>query len=100
MNHPHQDVWGKVYFPLQLTVTLSPREGRRGGDFVFTDEASGRRACHHEIPTDEGDGVVFCTRERLVPFGDGYALQGVRHGMAPLLEGERYALGVPFHDYK
>lgn len=105
VNHLHQDVWGKVYFPLQLAITLSARgqshrEGFRGGAFVFADEASGRKSRRAEIPTDRGDGVLFCTRERLVPFGTTYALQGVRHGMAPLFEGERYVLGVPFHDYK
>lgn len=112
VNELHQDVWGRIYFPLQLAVTLSLRDGQEGfppkgpggafsgGAFVLADDSTGRRARRLEIATSRGDGVIFCTRERLVRFAGGYACQAVRHGMARLTAGERYVLGVPFHDYK
>lgn len=104
VNALHQDVWGEIYFPLQLAVTLSPRaaeggNGFSGGAFVLADDGAGRKARRLEIATSLGDAVVFCTRERLVRIGKTYAYQPVLHGMAPLEQGERYVLGIPFHDY-
>ena len=105
VNHLHQDVWGRVVFPLQLAVTLSARrrenaDGFVGGEFVFADDIAGRNAEKWEVPTDEGDAVLFCTRDRLVRVAGSFALQPVLHGMAELTAGERYVLGVPFHSYK
>ncbi len=105
VNHLHRDVWGRMVFPFQLAITLSPRardaiDGFTGGAFVLADETPGRHASRSEIITDQGDGVLFCTRDRLLRVGASYALQPVAHGMAPLTAGERYVLGCPFHDYK
>ena len=47
-----------------------------------------------------GDAVLFCTRNRLVPVGGLYGLQPVKHGMTPITSGMRFALGVPFHEYR
>ena len=104
-NALHQDVWGRVYFPFQMAVTLSPRardgrDGFEGGELVLADGAGDRKSQQLKVPTTQGDAVVFCTRERLTRFGDTYALHGVRHGMAPLTRGERYVVGIPFHNYK
>lgn len=99
-NRLHQDVWGRVYFPFQLAVTLSARdESFQGGAFVM-EEGVGRQARRIEVPTSQGDAVIFCTRERLVPFGQAWAVRSVRHGMGPLTAGERYVVGIPFHSYK
>ena len=105
VNHLHRDVWGRMVFPFQLAITLSPRSrddrnGFTGGAFILADETPGRHASRSEIITDQGDGVLFCTRDRLRRVGGSYALQPVSHGMAPLTAGERYVLGCPFHDYK
>ncbi|MAG35667.1 MAG: hypothetical protein CL878_05405 [Dehalococcoidia bacterium] len=100
VNHLHRDVWGRVAFPLQLAVTRSPRAAIEGGHFVLTDEGPGRRARRRELATDLGDGVLFATRHRLVRIGGAWGLQSVAHGMSSLVQGERYVLGCPFHDYK
>ena len=100
VNELHRDVWGELTFPLQLAVTLSGRDGISGGEFVLADQGPGKGAQRHEIATARGDGILFCTRDRLVRHGEGHALQGVVHGMAPLSTGERYVLGCPFHDYR
>ena len=54
------------------------------------------RAC---IDTGAGDGVVFCTRERLVTLAGTGGMQPVRHGVRGVRAQERFALGVPFHNY-
>ena len=100
-NELHQDIWGKVYFPFQLAITLSERGpgGFTGGEFIVAEEGSRRKAKRAVVETDLGDGVLFCARHRLVKIGQLQALAGVRHGLAALTSGERYCLGVPFHDY-
>ena len=91
VNHPHRDVYGRVWFPFQALVMLS-RRGRdfAGGEFFVEDEASRRRQI---APVSEGDVVLFATRER-IRNGSRVA---VRHGMQPVTRGKRYALGVVFH---
>jgi hypothetical protein len=107
-NALHRDVRGVVFFPIQMAVVLSPRadpndadtEGFRGGEFLFCDSAQGRKARRQEVALDQGDAVLFCTRDRLVRTGGIVGLQPVRHGAAPITAGTRFVLGVPFHDYR
>jgi uncharacterized protein len=107
-NAPHRDLRGPVFFPVQMAVVLCPRAdptgpgsaGFRGGDFVFADVPAGRKARRREVPAGLGDGVLFCTRDRLVRVGGAYGLQPVKHGVTRITAGTRYVLGVPFHEYR
>jgi uncharacterized protein len=101
-NALHQDIRGEVFFPIQLVVVLSPRassaedvEGFSGGDFLLCDD----RECH-VIPAGLGDAVLFCTSARLVRLATGYALQPVKHGMSRIESGRRFAVGIPFHEFR
>jgi hypothetical protein len=104
VNHLHRDVWGRLAFPVQLAVTLSPlgrdHGGFEGGAFILADEAAGRSAVRREIVCDRGDAVIFCTRDRPIRIGTAHARQPVFHGTTPITAGERYVLGCPFHEYK
>jgi Tfp pilus assembly protein PilF len=104
-NALHRDLRGRVFFPIQLAVVLSPRadqaaDGFEGGAFLFCDVPEGPRSRRREVPAGLGDAVLFCTRDRLVRIGGAYGLQPVKHGMAPLTAGSRTALGIPFHEYR
>jgi hypothetical protein len=104
-NALHRDLRGRVFFPIQLAVVLSPRldqapDGFQGGEFLFCDVPEGPKARRREVAAGWGDAVLFCTRDRLVPIGGAYGLQPVKHGMAPLTVGSRTVLGVPFHEYR
>jgi len=104
-NALHRDLRGRVFFPIQLAVVLSPRadqapDGFAGGAFLFCDAPEGPKSRRREVAAGLGDAVLFCTRDRLVRVGGAYGLQGVKHGMAPLTAGSRTALGVPFHEYR
>ena len=100
-NALHRDLAGEVWFPFQLAVTLGPASSASGdgGALALSDEGPGRRKRRHVVDTAVGDGVVFATRDRLVRVGGVVGLQPVRHGVTRLAR-ERYALGVPFHDYR
>lgn len=50
------------------------------------------------IPTEIGDAVIFCTRDRLTPIAGLYGRQPVLHGVQEV-RAERFAIGIPFHDY-
>jgi hypothetical protein len=102
-NAPHRDLRGRVFFPIQLAVVLSPRAdqapgGFEGGEFLLCDE--GPKARRRQFPAGLGDALLFCTRDRLVPIGGAYGLQPVRHGVTEITAGERVVLGVPFHEYR
>ena len=108
-NALHRDLRGRVFFPIQLAVVLSPRrapggeqeaDGFEGGEFLLCDVPEGPKARRREVTAGLGDGVLFCTRDRLVRVGGAYGLQPVKHGVAPIRAGTRVVLGVPFHEYR
>jgi hypothetical protein len=104
-NALHRDLRGRVFFPVQLAVVLSPRadqdaDGFQGGAFLFCDVPEGPKARRREVLAGLGDAILFCTRDRLVRVGGAYGLQPVKHGVAPITAGTRVVLGVPFHEYR
>lgn len=99
-NGLHRDIAGRLFFPFQLAVTLGPGSARRneGGNLVLADVRPGKRPHRREIATDVGDGVVFCVQDRLRAVAGIWGLQPVLHGVTPVAA-ERFALGMPFHDF-
>ena len=57
------------------------------------------RECH-AITAGLGDAILFCTCGRLVRLGAGYGLQPVKHGMSRIESGNRFAIGIPFHEFR
>lgn len=100
-NAPHRDVYGSVYFPLQLVVTLGPGSSDEGGggELVLVDERPGRLRARR-MPTSVGDAVLFATRERPVMIAGILGLQSVLHGVAEVRAPERFAVGIPFHEFR
>jgi hypothetical protein len=107
-NALHRDLRGAVYFPIQMAVVLSaladPTDpasaGFQGGEFLLCDVPEGRKSRRREFAAGLGDALLFCTRDRLVLVGGIYGLQPVKHGAAPIIAGERFVLGMPFHEYR
>jgi uncharacterized protein len=107
-NALHRDLRGEVFFPIQMAVLLSPRcdqgdacpDAFQGGEFLLCDVPEGRKSRRQEVSLGMGDAVLFCTRDRLARVGRVYGLQPVKHGVARVAAGTRYALGAPFHEYR
>ncbi len=107
-NALHRDLRGAVFFPIQMATVLSRRadpadpesDGFRGGDFLLCDVPERAKSRRRSVPAGQGDTVLFCTRDRIVTIGGGYGLQPVKHGVAEITAGERFVLGVPFHEYR
>jgi hypothetical protein len=98
-NCLHQDLYGDVVFPLQLTCFLSRRGvDYEGGDFLLVEQRPRAQSRGEAIATEQGEIVVFTTRHRPVEGARGVYRAAMRHGVSRLTRGLRYTLGVIFHD--
>lgn len=98
-NCLHQDRYGEFSFPLQMAVLLSkPEQDFLGGEFVLTEQRPRRQSRVCVVPLHQGDAVVFPVAHRPVKGARGYYRVNMRHGVSTLLQGERYTLGIIFHD--
>jgi hypothetical protein len=100
-NCLHQDIYGEVVFPLQLTCFLSRRGADyEGGDFLLVEQRPRAQSRGEAIATEQGEIVVFTTRHRPVEGTRGVYRAAMRHGVSRITRGLRYTLGVIFHDAK
>jgi hypothetical protein len=98
-NCLHQDLYGDVVFPLQLTCFLSRRGADyEGGDFLLVEQRPRAQSRGEAIATEQGEILIFPTRHRPVQGARGWYRAAVRHGVSRVLRGTRYTLGVIFHD--
>jgi hypothetical protein len=100
-NCLHQDLYGDIAFPLQMTCFLSRRErDYTGGEFLLVEQRPRAQSKGEAIATEQGEIVIFTTRYRPMRGGRGYYRANVRHGVSRLTSGTRYTLGIIFHDAK
>jgi hypothetical protein len=100
-NCLHQDLYGQTVFPLQLAVLLSkPETDFTGGEFVLTEQRPRMQSRAQVVPLQQGDAVVFAVHHRPVQGKRGAYRVNMRHGVSTLRSGQRYTLGVIFHDAK
>jgi hypothetical protein len=100
-NCLHQDLYGDVVFPLQLTCFLSRRgTDYTGGDFLLVEQRPRAQSRGESIATEQGEILIFATRHRPVEGTRGVFRCAMRHGVSRLTSGSRYTLGVIFHDAK
>jgi uncharacterized protein len=100
-NCLHQDLYGEWVFPLQLTVLLSqPGKDFSGGEFVMTEQRPRMQSRPEVVPLGLGDAVIFAVSHRPVQGTRGTYRVNLRHGVSRLHSGQRYTLGVIFHDAK
>lgn len=100
-NRLHQDLYGALVFPLQLTVLLSnPENDFTGGEFILTEQQPRTQSRPYVAPLGQGDAVIFTVRQRPVRSARGFARVNMRHGVSEIRSGNRHALGIIFHDAK
>jgi uncharacterized protein len=98
-NCLHQDLYGEVVFPFQVVVCLSrPVEEFEGGELLLVEQRPRAQSMGQVIHLEQGEGSVITTRYRPVKGSRGFYRANVKHGVSPLLRGERFALGIIFHD--
>ena len=98
-NCLHQDLYGEHVFPLQVAFLLSqPGHDFTGGEFVLTEQRPRMQSRVEVVPLRRGDGVVFPVRQRPVRGSRGAYRVTLRHGVSRVRGGDRYTLGIIFHD--
>ena len=98
-NRLHQDLYGAVAFPLQVTCLLSrPVHDFSGGEFLLVEQRARMQSRGEAVALRAGEGIVFATRERPVASARGFSTAHMRHGVSRVHAGERTTLGLIFHD--
>jgi uncharacterized protein len=98
-NRLHQDLYGPLVFPLQLTVLLSdPGEDFDGGEFLLVEQRARMQSRGEVVPLQQGEAVIFPVHHRPGAGARGFFRTTMRHGVSRIRRGERYTLGIIFHD--
>lgn len=98
-NALHRDLYGELVFPLQVVINLSdPAADYTGGEFLLVEQRPRAQSRGVAVQLPHGHGYVFTTRDRPVRSTRGWSTAPVRHGVSPIRSGERFTLGLIFHD--
>jgi hypothetical protein len=98
-NALHRDLYGELVFPLQVVVNLSSAGvDHAGGEFLLVEQRPRAQSRGTATLIPQGHGLVFTTRDRPVPSARGWSAAPVRHGVSAIRSGQRFALGLVFHD--
>jgi hypothetical protein len=98
-NCLHQDLYGDLAFPLQVTILLSePGSDFTGGEFVITEQRPRVQSRAEVVPLRQGDAVIFAVHHRPVQGARGDYRVNLRHGVSRIRSGRRHTAGIIFHD--
>lgn len=98
-NTLHQDLYGDIYFPLQTVLFLSePDKDFTGGEFVLTQQTPRAQSKAIVLKPKKGDMLIFTTNFKPEKGTRGYYRVNMKHGVSEIHSGQRYTLGIIFHD--
>ncbi len=98
-NCLHQDLYGKIAFPLQVACVLSRQnEDFSGGEFLLAEQRPRMQTRGEAVAPPQGAFLIFPNRYRPVRGTRGDYRVNLRHGVSRLRSGTRYCLGLIFHD--
>jgi hypothetical protein len=98
-NCLHRDLYGERVFPLQVAVLLSvPGRDFTGGEFMLVEQRPRMQSRGEVVPLGQGDAVIFAVNERPTRGVRGWHRTAMRHGVSSVRAGQRFTLGLIFHD--
>ncbi|WP_270088967.1 2OG-Fe(II) oxygenase [Sphingobacterium sp. SYP-B4668] len=98
-NTLHQDLYGDVYFPIQIVLMLTePDQDFTGGELVLTQQIPRAQSKAIVLTPKKGDVLIFTTNFKPEKGIKGYYRVNMKHGVSEVKTGERYTLGIIFHD--
>ncbi len=98
-NCLHQDLYGPIVFPFQVIVALSePGREYSGGELLLVEQRPRAQSAGRALRLAQGEAVAITTRYRPARGARGVLRTTIRHGVSPVLGGERFTLGLVFHD--
>jgi uncharacterized protein len=100
-NCLHQDLYGAIVFPFQITFFLNQHgTDFDGGEFVLAEQRPRKQSRIEVLAPNRGDGVIFSVHHRPMLGARSYYRANLRHGVSTIHSGKRYTLGIIFHDAK
>ncbi len=99
-NCLHEDNYGEIAFPFQMTIFLSARRDYEGGEFVLVEQRPRAQSKAIVLQPEIGDALIIPNRYRPNAGKNGFYRTTFRHGVSAIRRGERFALGIIFHDAK
>lgn len=98
-NTLHQDLYGDIYFPMQLVLFLDePGKDYDGGEFVLIEQRPRAQSKAIVLKPGKGSILIFTTNFRPVKGAKGYYRVNMKHGVSEVTSGRRHTLGIIFHD--
>jgi hypothetical protein len=98
-NALHRDVFGDMFFPLQVVIGLNaPGTDFTGGEFLMTEQRPRAQSRGYATTLPQGHALIFTTRDRPVQTKRGWSNAPMRHGVSTVRSGHRHTLGLVFHD--
>jgi uncharacterized protein len=98
-NCLHRDLYGATVFPIQVAFLLSrPLVEFEGGEFVIVEHRPRMQSRAEVVSLGQGEGVIFAVSQRPVRGTRGDFRVSLRHGVSRIKAGNRYTLGIIFHD--
>ncbi len=98
-NRLHRDLYGDLSFPIQATAMLSrPGKDFAGGQFLLVENRPRQQAIGTAVDIPQGCFILFATNERPVQGARRLLRASVRHGVSRITHGQRFTLGLIFHD--
>jgi uncharacterized protein len=98
-NCLHQDLYGDLVFPLQVTVLLNePGADFTGGEFILVEQRPRAQSRPIVVPLRQGQAVIFPVHHRPGVGSRGPYRLTMRHGVSQIHSGRRHTLGLIFHD--
>lgn len=98
-NTLHQDLYGEIFFPIQLVLFLSdPESDYNGGEFVLTKQIPRAQSKAIILKPAKTDALLLTTSFKPEKGVKGYYRVNMKHGVSEVLHGNRYTVGVIFHD--
>ena len=98
-NTLHQDLYGDIFFPIQLVLFLNePDNDYTGGEFVLTQQIPRAQSRAIVLRPNKGDMLILTTNFRPIKGSKGYYRVQMKHGISEVHNGDRHTLGIIFHD--
>lgn len=98
-NTLHQDLYGDIFFPIQLVLFLNePGYDYTGGEFVLTQQVPRAQSKAIVLKPSRGDMLILTTNFRPIKGNKGYYRVQMKHGISEVHDGSRHTLGIIFHD--
>lgn len=98
-NTLHQDLYGEVYFSIQIVLFLDqPEQDYTGGEFVLTQQMPRAQSKAIVLKPNKGEVLIFTTQFKPEQGSRGYYRVNMKHGVSEVRSGRRHTLGIIFHD--